>query len=94
MKGSSDFSTSSKLTWILVQAKKLFWNADGTTNLPEWKVDVVQASKGAYGIYSVCLVKSTIFAKWIDEFSMPTERKWDVMIEPEERRVFDIKLTQ
>ena len=30
---------------------------DGTTtNLPEWKVDVVQAMKGARGIYSVCLV--------------------------------------
>ena len=57
-------------------------------------MDFVQASKGAYGIYSVCLVKSIIPAEWIDEFPMPTEREWAVMIEPEERRVFDIKLTQ
>ena len=94
MKGSSDSSSSSKLTWVLVQAKKLFWSADGTTNLPEWKVDVViQASKGAYGIYSVCLVNSRIPDEWIDEFIMPTERDWAAMIEPE-KRVFDIKLTQ
>ena len=93
MKGSSGSSSSSKLNWVLVQAKKLFWNADGTTNLPEWKVDVVQATKGAYGIYSVCLVKSKIPDEWIDEYAMPTEREWAVTIEPE-RRVFDIKLTQ
>jgi hypothetical protein len=57
MKGSSDSSSSSKLTWVLVQVKKLYWNADGTTNLPEWKMDVIEAAKEAYGVYSVCLVK-------------------------------------
>ena len=93
MKGSSDSSSSSKLTWVLVQAKKLFWHSDGTTNLPEWKVDVVQATKGAYGIYSVCLVKLKIPDEWIDEFPMPTEREWDAMIDPE-KRVFDIRLSK
>ena len=91
MKGSSDSSSSSKLTWVLVQAKKLFWHADGTTNLPEWKLDVIQATKGAYGIYSVCLVKLRIPDEWIDEFIMPTEREWNTMIDPE-KRLFDIKL--
>ena len=93
MKGSSDSTSSSKLTWVLVQAKNLYWNADSTTNLPEWKADVIQASKGAYGIYSVCLVKSKILDEWIDEFTMPTEREWIVMIDPE-KRLFDIKLAQ
>ena len=93
MKGSSDSSSSSKLTWVLVQAKKLFWHSDGTTNLPEWKLDVVQATKGAYGIYSVCLVKLKIPDEWIDEFPMPTEREWDAMIDPE-KRVFDIRLSK
>ena len=37
MKGSADSASSSKLGWVLPQAKKLFWSADGTTNLPEWK---------------------------------------------------------
>ncbi len=73
MKGSSESTSSSKLTWILVQAKKLYWNTDGTTNLPEWKTDVIQATKGAYGIYSVCLVKLKIPDEWIDEFMMSTE---------------------
>jgi hypothetical protein len=94
MKGSSASTSSSKLTWVFVQAKKLYWNADGPTNLPEWKADVIQASKGAYGIYSVfCLVKSKILDEWIDEFTMPTEREWIVMIDPE-KRLFDIKLAQ
>ena len=93
MKGSSDSSSSSKLTWVLIQSKKLYWNADGTTNLPEWKMDVVQATKGAYGIYSVCLVKLKVPAEWIDEFVMPSEREWDRLIDPE-KRLFDIKLTQ
>ena len=93
MKGSSDSSSSSKLTLVLVQVKKLYWNADSTTNLPEWKMDVIQAAKGAYGNYSVCLVKLTVPSEWIDEFVMPTEREWDRFIDPE-RRLFDIKLTQ
>jgi hypothetical protein len=94
MKGSSDFSSSSKLTWVLVQAKTLYWNADGTTNLPEWKMDILhQAAKGAYGIYSVCLVKLKVKSEWIDEFIMPTEREWDRFIDPEQR-LFDIKLAQ
>ena len=86
MKGSSDSTSSSKLTWVLVQAKKLYWNADGTTNLPKLKADVIQASsKGAYGIYSVCLVTSKISKEWIDEFLMITEREWVLMIDPEEK---------
>ena len=93
MKGSSDSSSSSKLTWVLVQSKKLFWNADGTTNLPEWKADVVQAIKGAYGIYSVCLIKLKIPDEWIDEFAMPSGREWAALIDPE-KRLFDIKLAQ
>ena len=95
MKGSSDSTSSSKLTWVLVQAKKLYWNADGTTNLREWKVDVVQASKGAYGIYSVCLVKSKIPFEWVDEFPMIIEEhEWVIMMIDPQKRLFDIKLTQ
>jgi hypothetical protein len=75
------------------QSKKLFWNADGTTNLPEWKADVVQATKGAYGIYSVCLIKLKIPDEWIDEFAMPSGREWAALIDPE-KRLFDIKLAQ
>ena len=82
------------MTWVLVQAKILYWNADGTTtNLPEWKADVIQASKRAYGIYTVCLVKLKIPDEWIDEFTMPTEREWILLIDPE-KRLFDIKLAQ
>ena len=36
---------------------------------------------------------SKIPDEWIDEFMMPIEREWAVMIDPE-RRLFDIKLTQ
>jgi hypothetical protein len=93
MKGSSDSTLSSKLTWVLVQAKKRYWNADGTTDLLEWKVDVVQASKGTYGNYSVCLVKSKIPSEWVDEFPMIIEHEWVIMIDPQ-KRLFDIKLTQ
>ena len=91
MKGSSDSTSSSKLTWVLVQAKKLYWNADGTTNLPEWKANVIQAYTEY--IYSVCLVKIKIPEEWIDEFTMPAEREWIVLIDPE-KRLFDIKLAQ
>ena len=81
MKGSSYSTSSSKLTWFLVQAKKPYWNA---TNLPEWKVDVAQAAKGAHGIYSVCLVKLKIPSEWrIDEFPMITEAEWVSMIDPQ-----------
>ena len=77
MKGSSESSTSSKaFSWILAQAKKLFWNADGHTNLIEWKVDCVQATKGAYGIYAECLVKLAIPNEWIDDYAMPTANQW------------------
>ena len=79
----------------MVQAKKLYWNADGTTNLPELKADVIQASsKGANGIYSVCLVTSKIPKEWIDEFPMITEREWVLMIDPEEKKLYDIMLAQ
>ncbi len=71
----------------------MFWNADGTTNLPEWKADVVQATKGAYGIYSVCLIKLKVPDEWTDEYPMPTEREWAALIDPE-KRLFDIKLAQ
>ena len=60
MKGSADSASSSKLGWVLPQPKKLYWSADGTTNLPEWKVDFVQAAKGSFGIYAECLVKLAI----------------------------------
>jgi hypothetical protein len=55
----------------------VFWNADSTTNLPEWKVDIVHAAKGAFGIYAECLVKLKIPAVWVDEFTMLTEVAWD-----------------
>ena len=80
MKGSSYSTSSSKLTWVLFQAKKRYWNA---TNLPEWKVDVAQAAKGAHGIYSVSLVKLKIPSEWIDEFLMITEAEWVSMIDPQ-----------
>ena len=68
-------------------------NANGTTNLAEWKVGVVQAAKGAHSIYSVCLVKLKISSEWIDEFPIITEAAWVRMIDPV-KRLFDIKLTQ
>ena len=86
MKGSSDSASSSKLTWVLVQAKKLYWNADGTTILPEWKVDIVQAAKEVHGIYFVCLVKLKMPSEWIDNFPMITESAWVRMIDPENRQ--------
>jgi hypothetical protein len=93
MKGSADSASSSKLGWVLPQVKKLFWSADGTTNLPEWKVDFVQAAKGSFGIYAECLVKLAIPAAWVDEFPMITSREWTAMIEPEQH-LFGIKLSQ
>jgi hypothetical protein len=93
MKGSADSASSSKHGWVLPQAKKLFWSADGTTNLPEWKVDFVQAAKGSFGIYAECLVKLAIPAAWVDEFPMITSREWTAMIEPEQH-LFGIKLSQ
>jgi hypothetical protein len=95
MKGSSDSSSSSKLNWVLPQSKRLYWNADSTTNLPEWKVDVVQAAKkGAFGIYAdECLVKSTIPFEWVDEYPMISEALWVAMIDPE-KHLFNVKLSQ
>jgi hypothetical protein len=85
MKGSADSASSSKLGWILPQPKKLYWSADGTTNLPEWKVDFVQAAKGSFGIYAECLVKKlAIPTAWVDEFPMISAREWTAMIEPEQ----------
>ena len=49
-----------------------------------------------YGIYIpfVYLVKIKIpDEEWIDEFTMPAEREWIVLIDPE-KRLFDIKLAQ
>ena len=93
MKGSADSASSSKLNWVLSQPKKLYWNADGTTNLPEWKVDFVQAAKGSFGIYAECLVKLTIPTAWVDEYPMISEPEWVAMIDPE-KHLFNIKLTQ
>ena len=93
MKGSADSASSSKLGWILPQPKKLYWSADGTTNLPEWKVDFVQAAKGSFGIYAECLVKLTIPTAWVDEFPMISAADWAAMIEPEQH-LFGIKLSQ
>ena len=93
MKGSADSASSSKLGWVLPQPKKLYWSADGTTNLPEWKVDFVQAAKGSFGIYAECLVKLAIPAVWEDEFPMISGQDWTRMIEPEEH-LFGIKLSQ
>jgi hypothetical protein len=93
MKGSADSASSSKLGWVLPQSKKLYWSADGTTNLPEWKVEFVQAAKGAFGIYSECLVKLKIPSAWVDEYPMITVQDWARMIEPEQH-LFGIKLSQ
>jgi hypothetical protein len=57
------------------------------------KLDVVQAVKGAHGIYSVCLVKLKLPFEWIDKFPMILEAAWVRIIDPE-KRLFDIKLTQ
>ena len=93
MKGSADSASSSKLGWVLPQPKKLYWSADGTTNLQEWKVDFVQAAKGSFGIYAECLVKLTIPTAWVDEFPMISAADWAAMIEPEQH-LFGIKLSQ
>ena len=84
MKGSADSASSSKLGWVLPQVKKLYWNADSTTNLPKWKVDIVQAAKGAFGIYAECLVKLTIPTVWVDdEYPMISEGEWVAMFDPQ-----------
>ena len=56
-------------------------------------MDIVQAAKGAFGIYAECLGKLTIPTVWVDEYPMITEREWARMIEPE-KHLFGIKLSQ
>ena len=93
MKGSASDSSSKTHAWVLPQSKKLFWQADGTTNLVEWKLDVIQAFKGAFPVYASCLITLVVPPEWENDYPLPTQDQWDLMTDPEKRK-FDINLSQ
>ena len=93
MKGPSSDSSSKTHAWVLPQSKKLFWQADGTTNLIEWKPDVIQAFKGAFPIYASCISTLVVPPEWTVEYVLPTQAEWDLKTDPE-RRKFDLNFTQ
>ena len=93
MKGSSSDSSSKTHEWVLPQSKKLYWNADGTTNLVEWKPDVLQAFKGAFPIYASCIATLVVPPEWTNEFPLPTQAEWIAKSDPEKRK-FDLDLSQ
>jgi len=94
MKGSSSDSSSKAHAWVLPQSKKLFWQADGTTNLIEWKQDFIQAFKGAFPVYASCLLTTLeVPPEWTEEFLLPDQDEWDIMTDPEKRK-FDLKFSR
>jgi hypothetical protein len=90
MKGTSD-SSSRPLSWVLPKDKQLYWSADGKTNLTEWKINFIQASKGAYPEFASLLVKEEIPEAWTEEMPLPERREWDAM-NPLEQEMIKIQL--
>ena len=58
IKSAADETSSSKT--LLPMAKRLYWNANGETNLLQWIDDLNQAAKAEFGIYAQCIQTGAI----------------------------------
>ena len=69
IKSAADETSSSKT--LLPMAKRLYWNANGETNLLQWIDDLNQAAKAEFGIYAQCIQTGAIPHEWTAKFPRP-----------------------
>ena len=68
-KSAVDETSSSKT--LLPMAMRLYWNANGETNLLQWIDDLNQAAEAEFGIYAQCIQTGTIPHEWTAKFLRP-----------------------
>eukprot|EP01039_Chlorochromonas_danica_P011952 gene11952-13540_t len=55
----------------LPQSKRLYWNAQGSTNLIQWSQDVVIEAQTQFDIFAECLREGYVPDDWTDRIEEP-----------------------
>eukprot|EP01035_Chromulina_nebulosa_P034195 gene34195-45859_t len=66
-------SSSGDSYHALAKSDLLYWRSNGTTNLVKWMPLFLQAVKGKFPLYAVCIEKLEIPLEWTEEFVEPLD---------------------
>ena len=66
-------SSSGDSYHALAKSDLLYWRSNGTTNLVKWLPLFLQAVKGKFPLYAVCIEKLEIPLEWTEEFVEPLD---------------------